>query len=126
MNRLRDTWRIKWRRKEGSYDWGYQHEGLWAAPFETDARSAAREAAVWMANGFMIPWGMENYPLISEVIVFTMDCGKPVEVASMTVTRQRDEGGFYAFPDGTPIPHEQKAQGSALETREGWTEVRRN
>lgn len=117
---------MKWRHKEAPYDWGYQHEGMWAAPFEMDAQAAAREAAVWTANAFMIPWGEEHYPLVSEVVIFTMDCGKPVEMASMTIVRKRCEGGHYEFPDGTPIPHDQKPQGVALETREGWTEVRKH
>lgn len=117
---------MKWRHKEGSHDWGYHHEGLWTAPYEMDASAAAREAAVWMANGFMIPWGMENYPLVSEVTIFAMDCGKPVEVASVTVTRKLDKGGFYAFPNGARIPHEQRPEGSALETLENWTKVRKH
>jgi hypothetical protein len=116
---------MKWRHKEAPYDWGYLHEGLWAAPFEMDAQTAAREAAVWASNGFMTTWGEENYPAHAEVTIFTMDCGKAVEVASLTVVRKRCEGGFYELPDGTPIPREQAWQGNALETREGWTEVRK-
>lgn len=126
MNQLRDLWRMTWRHKEGSYDFGYHHEGVWASPFETSANLAIREAAVWAANGFMIPWGQENYPLVVEITLYRMDSGQPVEAASLTIIRKLHEGGKYEFPDGTPIEHDQKPQGTFLETEDGWSKVRKH
>ena len=125
MNQLRDLWRMKYRHKEGTRDFGYHHEGVWASPFETSANMAVREAAVWAANGFMIPWGQENYPLVTEIALYSMDSGKPFEVARVTITRRLWEGGKYEFPDGTPIEHDLKPQGTFLETCNGWTEIRK-
>lgn len=126
MNQLRDLWRMTWRHKEGPRDFGYRHEGVWVSPFETSANLALREAAVWSANGFMIPGGQENYPLVTEITLHTMDSGQPVEVVSLTITRKLYEGGKYEFPDGTPIEHTQKPQGTFLETEDGWSKVRKH
>ena len=124
MNQLRDVWRIRWHHKQNPHDWGYLHEGLWSAPYEMDARAAARDAGLWLAHGFLVPGGDEHYPLHREVIVFRMDCGTPVEAARYEVVRRGDRGPFYR-PDGTAIPYEEKPQGSALETLNNWTEVRK-
>ncbi len=121
MNELRDVWRIMhrtYREVDGPHP--YRFEGLWVMPFESSANMAVRDAAIGIIHCSMVPGGAENYPRIKEIAVFRMDCGKPVEVASIKVRVER-YAGSPLLPDGQDAL-DLTYDGTMIRTENGWKE----
>lgn len=121
MNKLRDAWRVMYRTyQEADGPHPYRFEGLWVLPFEASTNMAARDAAIGITHCSGVPGGSGYYPLIREVAVFRMDCGKPVEAASILVRIER-ESGRPRLADGQNVL-DMTYEGSLIHTKNGWRE----
>lgn len=122
MNKLRDVWRVMYRTyREADGPRPYHFEGLWVMPFETSANMAAQDAAVGLIHCSLAPGGAEHYPMVKEIAVFRMDCGQPVEMASVKVRVER-EAGRPLLADGQDVLH-MTYDGTMIRTKNGWKET---
>lgn len=126
MNQLRDLWRVTWQESNAKYGPGHRFEGIWVMPYEASANMVALDMATCVGSRGLIPGQEDEYPLVREVAVYRMESGQSVEVARAKVTRDRFDGGKWRRENGTVVQHGEKYDGHGLETRENWTEARRN